>query len=87
MPTLISLIESKWKETEIKNLEEVIKYVEVYKLLSYTDYILVINKKNFSSMTERDFILKIMGIGQGCRDFAERWIRYKGEEFIKLSLE
>jgi putative transposase len=82
----ISLIEPKWKEIGIKDPEKVIKYVEDYKWSSYLDYI---GKKNFPSVTERDFMLKIMGGEQGCRDFVEHWIRYKGEirEFVELSLE
>lgn len=82
----ISLIEPKWKEIGIEDPERAIKYVENYKWSSYPDYI---GKKNFPSVTERDFILKIMGGEQGCRDFVEYWIKYKGEikEFDELALE
>jgi len=82
----ISLIEPKWKEIGIKNPEETIKFLENYKWSSYPDYI---SKKNFPSVTDRDFLLKIMNDEQGCREFVEYWIRYKGKikEFAKLSLE
>ncbi|MBU4480699.1 transposase [Patescibacteria group bacterium] len=82
----ISLIEPKWKEIGIKDPEKAIKFVEEYKWSSYPDYI---GKKNFPSVTERDFILKIMGGEQGCKDFVESWIRYKGKirEFADLALE
>jgi len=82
----ISLIEPKWKEIGIKNPEKVIKFLEDYKWSSYQDYI---GKKNFPSVTDRNFILKIMGGEEGCREFVESWIRYKGEikEFPKLALE
>ena len=72
----ISLIEPKWKEIGIKNPEKVIEFLENYKWSSYPDYI---GKKNFHSVTERDFMLKVMGGEQGCRDFVEAWIRHKGE--------
>jgi putative transposase len=64
----ISLIEPKWKEARIKNPEKAIEYVENYKWSSYPDYI---GKKNFPSVVERDFIFKIMGGEQGCKDFVD----------------
>ena len=83
----ISLIEPKWKEIGIKNPNKVIEFLEnEYRWSSYFDYL---GKKNFPSVTERDFILKIMGGEKGCKEFVENWIRYKGEikEFNKLALE
>lgn len=82
----ISLIEPKWKELGIKNPEKVIEFIENYKWSSYPDYI---EKKNFPSVTDREFILKIMGGEQGCKEFVENWIRYKGKirEFAELALE
>jgi putative transposase len=82
----ISLIEPKWKEVGIKDPEKAIEYVENYKWSSYPDYI---GKKNFPSVTERDFILKVMGGKEGCKDFVDNWIRYKGKikEFSELALE
>jgi len=82
----ISLIEPKWKEIGIKNPEKTIKFLESYKWSSYPDYI---GKKNFPSVTKRDFILKIMGGEEGCKKFVEGWIKYKGEikKFSDLALE
>lgn len=82
----IALIEPKWKEIGIKNPEKAIEFVENYKWSSYPDYI---GKKNFPSVTEREFILKIMGGEQGCKEFVESWIKHKGEirEFAELALE
>ena len=70
----IALIEPKWKEMGIKNPRKVIKFLENYKWSSYPDYI---GKKNFPSVTERDFMLKIMGGKEGCKKFIENWIKYK----------
>ena len=80
------MIEPKWKEIGIKNPEKVIKFLEDYKWSSYPDYI---GKKNFPSVTQRDFVLKIMGGKKGCKDFVEAWIKYKGEirKFSELALE
>lgn len=70
----ISLIEPGWKENGIVNPDEVIKFLEDFKWSSYQDYI---GKKNFSSVTEREFILKVMGGQQGCSEAIENWIKYK----------
>ncbi len=80
----ISLIEPKWKEKGIKNSEKVIKFLENYKWSSYSDYI---GKKNFPSVTKRDFLLNVMGKEEGCKKFIENWVRYKGEikKLSKLS--
>jgi len=82
----ISIIEPKWKEIGIKESEKVIKFLENYKWSSYPDYI---GKKNFPSVTDRDFILEIMGGKQGCEEFIKNWVRYKGKirELPELSLD
>ncbi|MEA3293082.1 MAG: transposase [Patescibacteria group bacterium] len=80
-----SLIEPKWKEIGIKNPKKVIEFLENYKWSSYQDYL---GKKNFPSVIEKDFLLEVMGGKQGCKDFLEDWIKYKGEirKFANLSL-
>jgi len=82
----ISLIEPKWKKLGIKDPEKTINFLENHKWSSYSDYI---DKKNFPSVSEREFLLKIMGGKQGCKDFIENWVRYKGEisKFANLVLE
>lgn len=82
----ISLIEPKWKERGIRNPEKAVKFLEGYKWSSYQDYI---GKKNFSSVTEREFMLETMGGEQGCKESVENWVKYKGEirKFPELALE
>ena len=82
----ISLIEPKWKEKGISNLKKVIKFLENYKWSSYPDYL---GKNNFPSVTKRDFLLKVMGGGRGCRNFVEGWVKYKKElkDFNKIAPE
>lgn len=83
----LALIDSNWKEKGIKNPERAIKFLnEEYRWSSYFDYI---GKKNFPSVTEREFILEVMGGEQNCKKFVEEWIRYKGEikKFADLALE
>lgn len=84
----ISLLEPKWKEKGIKNLEKVIKFIENYKWSSYQDYI---GKQNFPSVTERKFLLEIMNGKNGCKKFMKDWLEYRGrvreEEFGRLMLK
>jgi len=72
----ISLIVPKWKEEKINNPQKVIKFLKNYKWSSYSDYI---GKKNFPSLTSREFLLKVMESEKGCREFVENWVKYKGE--------
>ncbi len=82
----ISLVEPKWKERGIKNPKKVIKFLGDYKWSSYQDYI---GKTNFPSVTERKFLLKVMGEKKGCKNFVENWIKYKKELkfWNKITLE
>lgn len=82
----LSLIEPRWKEKGIKDPKKAIKFLKDYKWSSYADYI---GKENFPSVTNREFILAIMNSEQGCREFVEHWVRYKGQikEFSELALE
>ena len=83
----ISLIEPKWKERGIKNPEKVIEFLEnEFRWSSCFDYI---GKKNFPSVTNRDFMLKVMEGEENCKNAIEDWVRYKGQinEFPNLALE
>lgn len=82
----ISLIEPKWKELGIKNPQECIKNLENYKWSSYSDYL---GKKNFPSVSDRGFMLKLIGGEISCKEFVESWVRYKSniKEFPRIALE
>jgi len=82
----ISIIEPNWKERGIKDSGKTFRFLENYKWSSYPDYI---RKNNFPSVTEREFMLKIIGGEEGCKDFIKNWIRYKKEigKFSSLFLE
>jgi putative transposase len=85
-PTL--LVEPGWKEKGVKEPDKVVKFLEEYKWSSYSDYL---GKKNFPSVSEREFILKMMG--GGCKEWVEGWIKHKAEirklmeKFLNLALE
>lgn len=69
-----SLIEPGWKENGIKNPGKVVKFLENYKWGSYKDYLGI---KNFPSVTNRDFLLDLMGKENGCREAIKNWMIYK----------
>jgi putative transposase len=73
---LISLIEPGWKEKGIENPEKVKDFLENNKRHSYPDYL---GQKNFPSITQRDFLLEIMGGVEGCRADVGNWIDCKKE--------
>ncbi len=73
---LISLIEPGWKEKGIKNQDKVIKFLENNKSHSYMDYL---GKKAFPSVTQRSFLLEVMGGAEGCKTYVDVWIKHKKE--------
>lgn len=73
---LISLIEPNWKEKGIKDIKKVREFLENNKKHSYPDYI---GKNNFSSVTNREFLLEIMGGIDGCKEAIENWLIHKKE--------
>jgi putative transposase len=72
----VALIEPGWKENGIRNhsTEEVIEFLKDYKWSSYRDCIGI---KNFDSVTQRDFLLEMMGGATGCKNAVENWINHK----------
>lgn len=80
----IAIIEPKWKELGIINPEKAIKFLEEkYRWSSYWD---CLGKKNFPSVTERAFLLEIMGGPSGCKQYVDEWIQHK-EELRKIITE
>ncbi len=82
----LSLIGKKWKEGKIKNFRKAIKFLENYKWSSYQDYI---GKKNFPSVSKRDFLLEFLGAEEKCRESVKDWIRNKEKikKFSPVALE
>ena len=60
----------------MRDLDKVIKFLENNKRHSYPDYL---GKKNFPSVTERDFLLEVMGGAKGCKEYIDNWIMYKNK--------
>lgn len=83
----VSIIIPGWKEKGIQNVQKVIKFLEnKYRWSSYFDYL---GKKNFPSITTREFLLKIMKDTEGCKEFVGGWLKFKKElaDFDDLLIE
>ncbi len=82
----VSLIVRNWKEEGIKDIEKVIKFLENYRWSSYQDYL---QKKNFPSLTNREFLIEIMTGIEGCREFVNNWLQFKKElnDFKQVIIE
>lgn len=84
----VSLIYKDWKSIRIESedFKKIIKFLEDYKWSSYLDYIGI---KNFSSVTQREFILDLFGGENKCKEFIKNYIKNKGEskKYSELFLE
>jgi putative transposase len=68
----LDLIEPKWKEKEIKDYKRSIKFLESYRWSSYLDYI---GKKNFPSVTSREFLNQFFSGPEEYRKETIKWLR------------
>ncbi|MCD6429536.1 transposase [bacterium] len=85
----VSLIVPNWREKGIPKdqLRKVIEFLEKkYRWSSYLDYL---GKRNFPSLTSRDFLTRIMGGKEGCREYVNAWLEHKKElkDLEKIALE
>ena len=82
----VSLIEPGWKEKGIKDIDGAINFLENYKWSSYSDYL---HKRNFPSLTNREFLTETLGGTDSCRELVNNWLKYKKElvDFEKIAIE
>lgn len=82
----VSLIVPHWREKGIEDLKKVIKFLEDYKWSSYPDYL---GKKNFSFLTRREFLTKVMSGIDGCQESVNDWLEFKKElaDLEKMAIE
>ncbi|MBI2450352.1 MAG: transposase [Candidatus Nealsonbacteria bacterium] len=74
----VALLAPDWKEKGIdkKDLRKIIKFIEDYRWSSYSDYL---GKKNFPSLTTRDFLLNEFGVVKEAQRFVNDWLQTKRE--------
>jgi putative transposase len=61
-----------WRNREIKNSQEAIKFLEKYRWSSHLDYLGI---KNFPSVTQREFLLNVFGGEKGYKEAIENWLK------------
>ncbi len=82
----LALVEPKWKEGIVVDPEKAIEFLENYKWSSYQDYL---GKKNFPSVTERNFLSEMIGGEKEIKELINDWVRHKKEikGITEVSLE
>lgn len=74
-----------WRKRELKNPNQAIKFLENYRWSSHLDYL---GKKNFPSVTQREFLLNFFDGHDGYKQSIEQWLnQLKLEGFKGLHLE
>lgn len=61
-----------WKEKKIESPEKAIQFLEKYRWSSFLDYVGI---KNFPSITQRDFLIKVVGSPKEYERETIKWLR------------
>jgi putative transposase len=61
-----------WRNRELKNPREAIKFLEKYRWSSHLDYLGI---KNFPSVTQREFLLNVFEGEKGYKEAIENWLK------------
>lgn len=69
-----------WREGEIKNYKEAMKFLENYRWSSFPDYI---GKKNFPSVTQREFLLEFFNGPEQYKKDTLNWLKERDIEELK----
>lgn len=69
-----------WRNKEIKNYKEAMKFLENYRWSSLLDYI---GKKNFPSVTQREFLREVLGEPTNYKKEIINWLKEVDLEEIK----
>lgn len=74
-----------WRTGKIQNYQKAIKFLNSYRWSSHLDYI---DKKNFPSITQREFLLKIFGGAENYKKTVKNWLKQMDfTEIERLTLE
>lgn len=81
----LDLCAPEWRERKLKNHTTALKFLENYRWSSHLDYL---GKKNFPSVTQREFLLEFFGGTTGYENAFIRWLKnLKLENFREVTLE
>lgn len=74
-----------WREGKLQNCNEAFKFLESYRWSSHLDYL---DKKNFPSVTKREFLLNVFGGTEKYSESVKQWLRnLELEDIRNLILE
>lgn len=76
----LDLVEPRWKERRLKDADKASKFLESYRWSSYPDYI---GKKNFPSVTQRQFLLEFFRSPGQYKVNAKNWLKEIGPQQIE----
>ena len=68
----LDLVMPEWREKEIKDHKKAMQYLENYRWSSFPDYI---GKKNFPSVTQREFLTEFFGNPEQYKKDVEKWLK------------
>ncbi len=68
----LDMVAPEWRERKINDLDKAMNFLEEYKWSSHLDYL---GKKNFPSVTQRDFLLEIFGGERGYKKALNSWLK------------
>lgn len=81
----LDLIIPEWRKRELKNYQKAERFLESYRWSSYLDYI---GKKNFPSVTQREFLLKFFDGSEKYKKDMTNWLKNSDLETLSnLTLE
>src|SRR3989344_9631462 len=81
----LDLVAPEWRERELKNYDVAINFLEKYRWSSHLDYL---GKKNFPSVTQREFLTKFFEGPQQYKKDSINWLKEISlEEMQHVSLE
>lgn len=76
----LDLAVPEWRDGKIKNYNKAIKFLESYRWSSHLDYL---GRKNFPSITQREFLLEFFGGHKGYEHSIKTYLRTMATEEIK----
>ncbi|MBI2055776.1 MAG: transposase [Candidatus Sungbacteria bacterium] len=68
----LDLAAPEWRDHKLKNHQEAIQFLDSYRWSSHLDYA---GKKNFPSVTQRDFLVQCFGNSIDYRQNLEQWLK------------
>lgn len=80
----LDLITPEWRERKMNNYDTAVKFLETYRWSSHLDYL---GKKNFPSVTQREFLLDFFGGPKGYEERIKSWLKELDLESISSVIE